>query len=542
MILPALGEQCRSGKLCNLDLSEIGLSDRGARKLFETMMSGKFPVLTSLSLAKNELKDSKLNGLIEMLRLDECSITELNVSSNPMPSATLLRSLKFNTTLNALNICSMGAEDAEGGVRDFAVLLLQDGCPCPIKLLSCDEFEVTETTEAINFEGKPTRAGVITLLAGILKLNERVLSLNLSGVGMDVEGARALSVALGTNKTLAHIDLRANDKLFAVTEATDGGGARQAGIEAIAEGLRANTAVKTVYVDDLLLHVDMLKGGDSALEYTGTKTSRLLGDASATLMGLIIEKNGVAESLDLSNCKSAVRLGHAMGRCLRGNTTLLALYLRDTDLGDSGTTVLADGLIQNGASKLAHLDLSSNGIGPAGAASLATLLEKSSSLLKLNLGCNALGPAGADALSAKLSQCKALTSLSLMENEIEEAGGASIGAALKTNTTLSALWLGKNNLKNDGLAAVVDALCANKGSKLAVLDVQKNGLGTAAIKKLGQLLSESASLTALSAVGTKMEFTESESLQLAAKERPELGRAKAVKLWLGADTKNFPEL
>jgi len=285
MILPALGEQCRSGKLCNLDLSEIGLSDRGARKLFETMMSGKFPVLTSLSLAKNELKDSKLNGLIEMLRLDECSITELNVSSNPMPSATLLRSLKFNTTLNALNICSMGAEDAEGGVRDFAVLLLQDGCPCPIKLLSCDEFEVTETTEAINFEGKPTRAGVITLLAGILKLNERVLSLNLSGVGMDVEGARALSVALGTNKTLAHIDLRANDKLFAVTEAMDGGGARQAGIEAIAEGLRANTAVKTVYVDDLLLHVDML-GGRQRPRVHGhqdlTPAGRRVGDVDGT--------------------------------------------------------------------------------------------------------------------------------------------------------------------------------------------------------------------------------------------------------------------
>ena len=104
-------------------------------------------------------------------------------------------------------------------MRDFAMLLLQDDCPCPVKLLSCDEFEVTETTEAISFAGarvrssvpltlelchllstrlawpcllcagNPVRSSVLTLLAGILKLNERVLSLDLSGVGLDVQGA-----------------------------------------------------------------------------------------------------------------------------------------------------------------------------------------------------------------------------------------------------------------------------------------------------------------------------------------------------------------
>ena len=60
--------------------------------------------------------------------------------------------------------------------------------------------------------------------------------------------------------------------------------------------------------------------------------------------------------------------------------------------------------------------------------------------------------------------------------------------------------------------------------------------------RVAGLLSECYSLTALSAMGSKLEFTETEAMQAAAKEKPDLGRAKAVKLWFGADMKNFPEL
>ena len=55
-------------------------------------------------------------------------------------------------------------------------------------------------------------------------------------------------------------------------------------------------------------------------------------------------------------------------------------------------------------------------------------------------------------------------------------------------------------------------------------------------------MNESYSLAALSVVGIKMEFTENEALQAAAKEKPEQGRVKAVRLWFGTDMKNFPEL
>ena len=40
---------------------------------------------------------------------------------------------------------------------------------------------------------------------------------------------------------------------------------------------------------------------------------------------------------------------------------------------------------------------------------------------------------------------------------------------------------------------------------------------------------------------TKLEFTDTDTLQAAAKGE-EIGRAKAVRLWMGKDTKNFPTL
>ena len=67
------------GVLSSLDLSSVGLTDRGARKLFEAIMTGEYVALTTLKLAGNELKDAKANGMIEMLRV-EGRVIEVPVS------------------------------------------------------------------------------------------------------------------------------------------------------------------------------------------------------------------------------------------------------------------------------------------------------------------------------------------------------------------------------------------------------------------------------------------------------------------------------
>jgi len=544
-ILPMLGEQCKSGSLAAIDLSEVGLTDRGARKLFDAMLTGEYRVLTSLVLAGNTLKDLKNNGLIEMLRAEDCSLTSLDVSSNPLSGAMVMRSLKFNASITYLNVC--GTEMDDSGVRDFGALLLQKECAVPIRALSIDHFEVKEATTTLSFAGKGAlSSSVLTLLCGILKLNQTITTLDLSGVDMDKDAAAALETALVTNTTLASIDLRDNPKLYSLKE---NGDESADGLEALARGLLANDAVQLVYMDALELRVPMLRGMDGAADGTAPPTvelsylgSKTMTNASAVLIGALVEQNKVARSLELSEIKSASRLGHAMGRCLRHNATLTALWLRDSQLLDEGVTALASGLKQNGAAKLRVLDLTLNAIGVAGAESLSSLLSTSTSLAKLDLSSNKLGSGGAEALRFALRDNSTLTALSLRDNDIDATGAAALATAFKTNGALSTLWLGKNKLADDGVVALVDALVSGKGkSKISILDLHKNNITKVGVASLTSLVAESPTLTALGLAGTKMQFTETEVMQNAAKEKPELGRAKAVRLWMGTDMAKWPE-
>jgi len=540
-ILPVLGDLCKTGSLTALDLSDIGFSDRGARKLFDSMMTGEYPSLRVLNLAGNTLKDIKVNGLIEMLRMDECSLSSLDVSNNPLSGAMVMRSLKFNASLEYLNV--RGTELDDTGVRDFGALLLAKDCTCPLRALSIDVFEVREDTTSLSFAGKGNiSSSILTLLCGILKLNKTISSLDLNGVDMDAPAAAALETALVMNQSLTSIDLRNNPKLWSVK---DNGEESSDGLEAIVRGLHANSTVQKVYMDALELLVSKLKGTTAEpvleLSYAG---SGVMGNVSAALLCALVQKNAVAKMLDLSEVKMADRLGHAVGRCLRLNTSITTINLRDSQLRDEGVGALADGLKQNKASKVRVLDLSSNGIGAAGAEKLAGLLSLSASLAKLDLSANKLGSSGTEALRGSLRDNGTLTALNLRDNDIDVAGATALATALRTNGALSTLWLGKNKVGDEGVIALVEALkeSASKGKgKIAYLDLHKNNITKVGIASLTTLVSESPTLAALGLAGTKMQFTETEVMQSCAKENPEIGRAKAVRLWMGADMNKWPD-
>ena len=540
-ILQMLGEQCRSGSLSTLDLSSIGLTDRGARKLFEAVASGEFSSLRKLVLSGNSLKDQKANGLLEMLRAEETPLTMLDLSHNPLSGAVVLRALRFNTTLTYINVC--GTELDDEGVRDFGELLLQDSSTCPIKLFKCDDFEVGDGTSALSFEGKAMRSSVLTLISGILRLNETVVSLDLSGAGIDATAAKSLETSLRTNKTLTRLDVRGNEALWRLNAET--GEEDCTGLDALARGLCASSSMSMVLLDKLELKVKTLKGAEepAAKELLYAACDNL-SNLDATLLCALVEANGSALRLDLSRNKSASRLGHAVGRCLKANATLTSVQLHECDLKDEGVSALADGLRHNSGSSLSVLDLASNGIGAKGAERLAALLgEVSCSLKKLDLGSNSLGRDGAAALMPSLKTNASLTALSLRENDIDVGGASAIASAITVNTALTTLWLGKNKLQNDGVEAIAEAVVqAGHKSALAMLDLHKNNISKPAVPALTRLIGESHSLVALALAGSKLQFIETEAMQQAAKENPQLGRSKPVRLWMGSDMNKWPDL
>ena len=98
-------------------------------------------------------------------------------------------------------------------------------------------------------------------------------------------------------------------------------------------------------MDPLELLVSKLKGTTAEpvleLSYAG---SGVMGNLSAVLLCALVEKNAVAKMLDLSEIKTADRLGHAVGRCLRLNTSITTINLRDSNLRDEGVGALDEAL------------------------------------------------------------------------------------------------------------------------------------------------------------------------------------------------------
>jgi len=434
-----------------------------------------------------------------------------------------------------------GTELDDHGVKDVSAMLLQPDFSCPMRALSCDHFEVHEQTTSLSFAGKgAVSSPVLVMLCGVLKLNQTIRMLDLSGVDMDVEAARALQTALASNSTVTSLDVRDNPKLWVLK---DSGVVNSDGLDAIASGLHANGSIEKARVDKLELSVRMLKGSDPnpALTFAGSTT---ISDVSAALVGKLVEHNKVAKSLDLSDLASSqcTRVGHAAGRCLASNTALTTVLLRNSHLRDDGINALADGLLQNTGNQVRVLDVASNGIGVGGAGKIAELLTASTVLQKLDLTTNKLGSKGTEMLIGGLGADSKLSALSLRDNDIDQTGARAVAAAMRGNSTIVTLWLGKNKFGDEGTIALVDALvAASKTSKLAHLDLHKNSITKAGIASLTAYVADSPSLIALGLAGTKLQFTETELMQANAKEKPEIGRSKPVRLWMGPDMKNWPD-
>ena len=87
-----------------------------------------------------------------------------------------------------------------------------------------------------------------------------------------------------------------------------------------------------------------------------------------------------------------------------------------------------------------ELNLSGCSVGAAGAASLASALERNETLQKLNLSGNSVGDAGAASLASALERNATLQELGLGHNSVGDAGAASLAsirAKLAANRAVS---------------------------------------------------------------------------------------------------------
>jgi Ran GTPase-activating protein (RanGAP) involved in mRNA processing and transport len=109
------------------------------------------------------------------------------------------------------------------------------------------------------------------------------------------------------------------------------------------------------------------------------------------------------------------------------------LHLEGNQIGDAGCAALSQ-LLKHGSCKLEEVFLGANKIGAAGAAHLASSLERNSTLTKLYLEGNSIGLEGASAFSEALEELKEnkkhLKNLFVDNNNIGQEGSQRLAKAL----------------------------------------------------------------------------------------------------------------
>ncbi|AZL16106.1 hypothetical protein [Rickettsiales endosymbiont of Stachyamoeba lipophora] len=165
-------------------------------------------------------------------------------------------------------------------------------------------------------------------IAGYLKTNTTLASLNLSWNNIGAEGVQAIADALNTNKALRYLNLRHNS-------------IGDAGAKDLADALKINKSLSSLN-----------------LRYNS------IGAAGAKDLADALKANTTLASLDLS----ANNIGDAEAKDLADALALASLSLNWNNIGAAGAKDLADALKTNTA--LASLDLNWNSIEDAGASAL----------------------------------------------------------------------------------------------------------------------------------------------------------------------------
>ena len=203
--------------------------------------------------------------------------------------------------------------------------------------------------------------------------------------------------------------------------------------------------------------------------------------------------NTSLNGLDLSENGVGETGAASLSQALTANSSLTSLDLSSNTIGEAGATFLSQALTAN--SSLTSLDLSRTGIGDSGATSLSQALTANSSLTSLNLSYNSIGKTGAASLFQALTANSSLTSLDLSRNRIGNIETASPFQVSTANSSLTSLGLNGNSIDDSGATSLSQALTTN--SSLTSLDLRWNSTGDSWATYLSQALTKNSSLTSL---------------------------------------------
>jgi serine/threonine protein kinase/Ran GTPase-activating protein (RanGAP) involved in mRNA processing and transport len=220
-----------------------------------------------------------------------------------------------------------------------------------------------------------------------------------------------------------------------------------AGVEALAVGVQANTTLTALYL-----------GGN------------MISDVGAKILARVCVK---FTTLEIGGNQIGDEGAAALAKCVRESATLTSLHLGTNQIGDAGAAALASAVRESTA--LATLTLPDNRIGAQGAQALADVVRVSLTLISLRLDRNPIGAVGAKAFADALHTRQFSAPFTLKIESIQSAAVSAWLEMFKDNTTLTQLTLLINEFPRSHIAELRSALRLN--SSLTALEVQVEQLG-----------------------------------------------------------------
>ncbi|ORZ23689.1 hypothetical protein BCR41DRAFT_368843 [Lobosporangium transversale] len=333
----------------------------------------------------------------------------------------------------------------------------------------------------LTFEMRPRdiRPGDFRVLVNSLGTNMTLASLDLKSNSIEDKGALALSEALKVNRYLATLDLRDNP-------------IEKEGVLALLGALRTSPTLTTLGLQSTLIEEELsevLKGNATS----ATLSYSSIGNEIILVLAETLKTNATLTSLILQNNSIGNEAALALSEALKTNMTLANLNLERNSIWKEGALALSEALKTN--MTLANLDLGYNTIGKEGALALSEALKTNTSLTNLNLNWDSIEKEGALALSEALKTNTTLTNLDLGYNTIGNEGALALSEALKTNTSLANLNLTSTSIGNEGALALSEALKTNM--TLITLDLSYNSIGKEGALALSEALKTNTTLITL---------------------------------------------
>ena len=303
--------------LRTLDLTAIGLGERGGPRLCELLSQGVCSMITTLKLGHNRLTDSGIGqALVEVLRGDACTLTSLDISNNEISGGILARAVRSNTSLTSLDCRANPVDD--NALWVIGGLLLEEDCACRLGALRTYAFEILEGATALSLRDTALAIGAARLLIGVLKFNDTITQLDLSNVGLALQASQTLAKAVRANATLTTLDISRNPlsdvAKYSETELEWSG----SGFRAFAAAVRASSSLQSLTFAEDRPELPLLQ---------------IKGAASV----------GNVRLLDLSSQGLDPLSGILIGSLVAEHTSLTELSLHNnTTLGSQGARAIVD--------------------------------------------------------------------------------------------------------------------------------------------------------------------------------------------------------